>query len=651
MASLSRKRKADPPHNFVIKKTPQEEVSNANPPHRSEDEETEDWLNNNCTGWNQDNKTYMIPSEFPYKTEIHGKPDVGKLAEKRVYDLLKEFGENTDQPMLVVYSYQFHQLVDYFEEGPSVKSKYWMKGEHDFVIIHREFGIVFMQVKAAVKTEKEYKNADKQLDKDITSLTNALKKKLTISKKRKVKDEVQKEMKTRHPAVVVMPNCPRHKAGADKPGCYQEDCATWAAFKTWWDANIPYRPDEFTLYEQMAMRFVSPAILQVKYDETGEMLYQLTMEQLNYYRNDTPKQYITGPAGSGKTWLLVQKAKEVAESNADHKVLILCYNKPLSLYLENEFPEGEYTNVRIMTLWSLLLCKIKKPTKALSELSLTDKKELVYECVDELNDSSKSQGCRIYVSEHIFVDEAQDMYEGWWKLVDALHNNSKTETRYKWVFLDTNQLVYNRGLRGASIPPEIFTDAKKMNTIIRNTHRIFDCSNKFLTLCGAKLGHSVRGPDVKWIDSLSGRQVHHLIEGAKLVKEEVRDLKRKQVAMSDIVVLTRNKKESDLLKGHLSKESKDIETQDAEQAIKDPKQSAITVDSIRRFKGLERKVVILVDPPFDDERESEKGLTYVGMSRSFCLLVILTTKEFKEKYSAGSQQEHTDQPSTSKSAH
>jgi len=52
---------------------------------------------------------------------------------------------------------------------------------------------------------------------------------------------------------------------------------------------------------------------------------------------------------------------------------------------------------------------------------------------------------------------------------------------------------------------------------------------------------------------------------------------------------------------------------------------AILCDSIRRFKGLERSVVILTELRADDERL--KRLLYVGMSRALQHLILVVSSE------------------------
>ena len=55
----------------------------------------------------------------------------------------------------------------------------------------------------------------------------------------------------------------------------------------------------------------------------------------------------------------------------------------------------------------------------------------------------------------------------------------------------------------------------------------------------------------------------------------------------------------------------------------------ITVDSIRRYKGLEAKVVIVVVPEKRKDNMPYDELLYVAMSRCYCKLILLCTKKTK----------------------
>ena len=85
----------------------------------------------------------MVPGEFLYKNDP---PDSGDLAEKKFFDLLKNFGESHQEPMFVVHSYHFEVIISDWNDKSSKNERKWVFGEHDFVIIHHIHGIIFFEV-------------------------------------------------------------------------------------------------------------------------------------------------------------------------------------------------------------------------------------------------------------------------------------------------------------------------------------------------------------------------------------------------------------------------------------------------------------------------------------------------------------------------
>ncbi|XP_078655737.1 uncharacterized protein LOC144902295 [Branchiostoma floridae x Branchiostoma belcheri] len=636
---------------LLIQRTPQEDLSSDNKPQYSFDEAL-NWVSRSCPDWNKADirKTYMIPPTFP---DINKKDERGQLSEKHVFDILEEFGNKTEQSMLIVHSHKFSELIQTFEKGVVKKFNwYWRHGETDFVIIHRTLGVIFFQVKAGIRTWNRYGPATKQLGNDMEAMTRSLKRLCLEERGTTVDAELEKCQ-----GFVVMPNCPRDNAQG-KDGCFREDIQSVADFEKWWQKNVHRtgRVPEFSeeMYKLMATRFVGPRVItescQLKdvIDKTHKTIIKIwTKDQLSIMTQNEQKQYIAGPAGSGKTMLLLDKAQEVAGNLKDNeRILIMCFNKPLSLYLDtmvNNFPNAEQVVVRTFVSQ---LKKIKgSDWKGLPKKE-SEKLELVSDCVQKLDlmQSNSDLGMRnSYKYEHVFVDEGQDMYGRWVDLVKLLHDDvvgSNEERRYRWVFFDSNQSVHFGSQN--SLPQEIIDSAKPMNRIVRNTRNIFECSQKFLSpevQRAAELDHSIVGKQVKWIDSLP--TVTHQVspsdvlrKGAELVIQEIVDLESESVQRSDIVVLTKDVVERNEVceKLELYRDEFNILIQDAQEAILSPNTSAIIVDSIRRFKGLERKVVILFDPPIDEEGSVKRDLNYVAMSRCFCYLVIVTSQDKKQKY-------------------
>lgn len=86
--------------------------------------------------------------------------------------------------------------------------------------------------------------------------------------------------------------------------------------------------------------------------------------------NSTSEQWVTGPAGSGKTWLLMEKVKSLAQKihlqETGERILVCCFNLPLSKMLRKAFqnhlksllPEDDLSQVVDVKTFSSLLYEI-----------------------------------------------------------------------------------------------------------------------------------------------------------------------------------------------------------------------------------------------------------------------------------------------------
>ena len=87
-----------------------------------------------------------------------------------------------------------------------------------------------------------------------------------------------------------------------------------------------------------------PDILSESIDETNIELEMCTKEQLSAVLSPVPEQWIIGPAGGGKTWLLMKKelmlAKNALSEGKKEKILVACHNEPLAKNFRKVF-EGE----------------------------------------------------------------------------------------------------------------------------------------------------------------------------------------------------------------------------------------------------------------------------------------------------------------------
>ena len=379
-----------------------------------------------------------------------------------------------------------------------------------------------------------------------------------------------------------------------------------------------------------------PEPLSKSIDKTTRVLEMCTERQLKVLFHSEPKKWITGPAGSGKTWLLMKKvlmlAKNAVLQGTNEKILVSCFNRPLSVMFAKTF-EVEFQGVVTVKTFHSLLYAI---TKSLSGSSNVEKEKHVDEALDMVK---KGTGSFLEKYDHIFVDECQDLFgKEWPTLFKKLQKDDGDgpKCKYIWFFYDANQ---NLRILEEEYEPHrnLIMNGQLLPDVFRNTQMVFEQSKKYLALKTLdqetiKLAHDVHGLNIKWDDSLSQR-----VQGgwwkhcAKFIKKCIKVLRKDEVNDKDICILTkivsyRNKISSELKK-------MGIESQNAEEMFQKD-DNKVVVESIWRFKGLESKVVILLywpsflqsDPSKMSYAMKEKELLYIAFSRCFCYLIVVSTK-------------------------
>ncbi|XP_035694274.1 uncharacterized protein LOC118428309 [Branchiostoma floridae] len=573
-----------------------------------------DWL----TGF------HMVPEVFTFSGEqIDQVQRKGDDAEGHVYRLLHELGNDLGEPMFVIHSFSFNEQV---QRGTDIWRVY---GETDFVIVSKKYGVIFMEVKAVSShsiLRKRFKKAQDQINKARKALAEYL------------RDKVPRDAATalfRNPAFVLMPNCRTPQSDsmdAYKDGCFWEDCQDGRRFRQWWDRNIGcVRPlwMREDMYKGLLCRFIglrsatTRTLGKLVDDTTRDVLQMFNTQQLALLNNvGLPRtQIITGPAGSGKTSILLHKVQalntDISKTGKQEKILVLCYNKPLKTRLTKELEKCRW--VTVQTLDSIL-CQ-------LSPVRSTDVAEMREEEKCALMDRVLKDRPRIhrtYTFDHVFVDEGQDFIGNWRTLLKEIQAKSLCKRKFHWIFLDSNQHVY-RTARGFS--EEELASAIQLRKVYRMTGSVFDQFKKYFSDPGEEteysIGHDIVGLCIEW-DKMDQSRRGSAQVACDHISRHVHRLLRNHVCGKDICVLLRTFKDVRDVVGQL--QARGIQCQNAEDSIMHPVDSAIIVESLPRFKGLETKVLIFYDPPCLTEggdSEEVREQLYTALSRCFCLLVII----------------------------
>lgn len=366
--------------------------------------------------------------------------------------------------------------------------------------------------------------------------------------------------------------------------------------------------------------------------------------------DSSPDRWIVGPAGSGKTCLLMDKvvrlAKNIISDALDQKILVVCYNKPLSLKI------GRTIERELKVVYDIQeqdqgekprsVVDVKTFEKILKDINgsfgIGDEENRVPMALENLQRDTSSTFKHTY--DHIFVDEGQDLYHPQWpSLLKMMHKSSSGraavedddfDPRYFWVFYDSNQHLH---LSKEKTLPSYSVDLRnslRLHKILRNTKNVFSQVNKYFeprleTSIPVGVYHREVGLEIEWDESLQSEETTSDANRGHSIVKHVKYLKRNDVQNRDICVLAKNQETSNKLIPNL--EEVGIECQNAEELYGNKiNNNKVVVESIRRFKGLESKVVILYDPPYSAGGKTRE-LLYTAISRCLCYLVVISTKQ------------------------
>jgi hypothetical protein len=346
-------------------------------------------------------------------------------------------------------------------------------------------------------------------------------------------------------------------------------------------------------------------------DTTISWLTQRQMDALSRTEGN-PRMAFAGCAGSGKTFLAIEKAVRLSRSS--RKVLLTCYNKPLEQFLRSRL-EGE-GSVSVRTFHALCLgfarrAEVPVPARpprredAAEEYWIRTLPEAFERALDVLTDRFDA----------VIVDEGQDFRPQWWRPLERIIDGPDDKGSF-YVFYDDNQALYRHGRWRL---PEDPMFRYHLDENIRNTRSIHETLLAYYrrTEGGTPVAIGPRGRPVE-LTRYRGRD--------GLVPALARTLNRlvdeQGVPPGEIAILTPHGSDSPIYR--LSRLGGTAVSRDRnEQGVTiRPPDDAVLATSIYRFKGLERQVVILVESE-DIRPDRRDEMLYVGGSRARGHLVIL----------------------------
>jgi superfamily I DNA/RNA helicase len=324
----------------------------------------------------------------------------------------------------------------------------------------------------------------------------------------------------------------------------------------------------------------------------------LQVDQLRIARA-IPSFVVEGPAGTGKTTMALQKARELVSQNK--KVALICYSKGLSKFLQKQVsgwqgplrPEFVGTFHQLVDFWD------GKTPQTITQDWWED--GAAEEMMKQLGQRNNLQ-----LFDAVVIDEGQDFRDSWW---DVIYGSFRTEITYNNELTGSNLFVFGdsqQSIFGRSRYKEIALPRLTLDVNMRNTEAIGEVVDILTDIEVKTLGPL--GPPIQHVPT----NYESAITEGEVVLQELLD---EGWQPGDIAFLTTGSRHKEFHKNI-------IERNVNEYWDRYFNGEEVFYSTVQLFKGLERPVVVLAINGWKRDDLIDEFF-YVGISRARDLLVIV----------------------------
>jgi len=524
---------------------------------------------------------------YPAKEDLSEIP----YSELRVYDFLSNLSD----------SFTIFHSVQWVKKGSKWKTT-WK--ENDFLILNRHLGGLVLEVKGgeiechqgifhqinSQTKEVNYLSVDKKND----PLSQAID---GVYHYRKLLDSISYELSDRFPieAAVWFPSCIVKSKKESFPLKYREvfdvvldeesfnskGKAIYDIFEFYSNREkVNISDEEYDrIINSIASDFELITAPNAKKGELDYTFLKLTNEQIGLldYISEQRTATIQGVAGTGKTLIAKEAARRFGAEG--RKVLFLCFNRFLFQYLKKTFP---YENVSYYNIHTFISKHRTGEDTSSFEKRIHELYKIDWDNIDY---------------DDIIIDEAQDFLS---EEIQYFKDYAELKGGHFYAFYDKNQMLTTSEL------PKWIHDSEcrlLLTKNCRNTYEIALTSYNVIDIELDKKVMMVNGEQTS-ISFVKGAPIPSLLKLIKIFTDE-----KCGYTLSDIVILSlKSEKESFL---NTANKISGIPI------TREKTNSSILFTTASKFKGLESRVVIIIDiDEYSFINEANKRLFYVACSRA-----------------------------------
>ncbi len=360
-------------------------------------------------------------------------------------------------------------------------------------------------------------------------------------------------------------------------------------------------------------------------DDAKERLLAASRAQLFVLNQQRGKRRmeVIGPAGSGKSLVAVEKARRLAREG--YRTLFVCFNQPLATSVMRAIEEDDEPADRRPEVTTFHgLCETlgreagtlgTKPTKAAELQAWFD--DALPQALDAALVALPER--RFHA---IVVDEGQDFTLEWLRTLERLLLDPVDGIL--WIFHDPGQALYRDDIV-SRMPDldclELFEDYRSPAPVSELAATFYHGPTRPVPVIdtGREPVRVTAEPGRDTVEAVR-RQLHRLTEVEGIRAWDIVVLSGRTASRSD-VWKQRTYGNLVLWNGAIADDGTSLALPADQVPDEPPDADIVLFETVRRFKGLERPVVVLCELP--DEGERLDALLYTGLTRATAHLVVI----------------------------